>query len=60
MTTKPAAEIIPLRDTPRYQEPCVAVEKLRVFGENEQWDRWCYVHHHWLNGAPAKKVSDHL
>lgn len=43
-----------------YTTPCVAVEKMREFGANERFDRWCIKHHHWLNGAPAKSVSETL
>ena len=35
-------------------DACVEVRKLR-HGSNG-FDRWCYVHHHWLNDAPPQKT----
>lgn len=43
-----------------YTEPCVCVQKMREFGANERFDRWCIKHHHWLNDKPAIGVVDTL
>ena len=47
--------VVSLRGNP--DEPCVAVTKWRG---PEQWDVWCCVHHHWLNGAPEISVVDRM
>lgn len=50
----------PIQKDVDYAEPCVSVEKMRYFGDNEKFEPWCIKHHHWLNGAPAKPVVDSL
>lgn len=41
----------------RQGEPCAYVQKMRWLGA---WDRWCFVHNHWLNGAPAETLGDKM
>lgn len=49
------AELVP------YKDPCAKVRKLRASnGGIEAWDDWCYVHHHWLNGAPAMDITEKM
>lgn len=45
--------VTPLRE--RLSEPCASVLKMR---SAETFDRWCFVHHHWLNGDEAESVVD--
>ena len=42
----------------KLDQPCVEVRKCRSVDERGElvFDRWCYVHHHWLNDAPAKDI----
>jgi hypothetical protein len=50
-----------MNDSPRnvvalvpYTEPCIEVSKLRSVDDAGAFvfDRWCYVHSHWLNDGP--------
>lgn len=42
----------------KWEEPCVEVHKARCAGARGEliFERWCYIHSHWLNGAPAKNI----
>lgn len=51
-------QITPIQQGVDYAEPCVFVQKMREFGPNERFDRWCCKHHHWLNDKPAIGVVD--
>lgn len=44
----PAPQVVLLRGS-ALDRQCVEVQKLRAAG---RFDRWCIVHHHWLNDRP--------
>ena len=43
-----------------FYKSCVTVIKFRGIDEenHEFWDRWCIVHHHWVNDTPALKLIE--
>lgn len=52
------SDVTPMHEGVKYDEPCVFAMKMREFGPNERFDRWCIKHHHWLNEKPAIGVVD--
>jgi hypothetical protein len=50
------ASIVQLRGG-KLDEPCIEVRKFRRVDECGEaiFDRWCYIHDHWLNDAPPQK-----
>lgn len=53
-------QVTPMHEGVNHAEPCVFAMKMREFGANERFDRWCIKHHHWLNEKPATPVIEEL
>ena len=58
--TRPRAVVVPIVPESDLSAACCAVERLRCIDKDghENFEPWCCVHHHWLNGAKAQTVYE--